>query len=170
LNLPGAARSSGFILSSAESSHAAAPEAESTHWDDVRRIYRRICLLREKGRAAEAASLESAEFSRALTAARSASKTGGEEARVLAEEAERVSAACLLAEVVAPLLAECLREDPDAAIALKPTAAPDLSSSRRTIAAAPRPAAAPSRATPTITDLIDGMLSLDAGPRPRAAR
>lgn len=142
-------------MSSVAVSPSCAPLAEPAHWDEVRRIYRRLCLLRSQGHLDEAAALESAEFARALSAARKASRTGGDEAAVLAAEAERVSTACLLAEMIAPLLAECLRAEwPSFAAARAParTASPRVAPSSRT----------PSAAPPGIADLIDGMLSLEA--------
>ncbi len=148
------------ILSSADSSQITAGSGELSHWDDVRRIYRRICLLREQGKTAEASSLENSEFSRSLAAARAASRSGTEEAEVLAAEAERVSTACLLAEMVAPLLAECLRDELQGTPVT--TAARAEAKSTRAVSAA-SPAPVPDRPTtsPSITDLIDGMLSLE---------
>ncbi|MCR6657040.1 MAG: hypothetical protein NVV63_14795 [Opitutus sp.] len=152
------------ILSSADSSQIPAGSAESSHWDDVRRIYRRICLLREQGKTAEAASLESSELSRSLAAARAASRNGTEEARVLAAEAERVSTACLLAEIVAPLLAECLRDELQF-VATNTAAKADAPSTRTVSAVRPESAKERPATPPNITDLIDGMLSLETAAR-----
>jgi hypothetical protein len=147
-------------LSPADPATLPDPAAAPSHWDDVRRIYRRVCVLREQGRDAEATSLEHAEFSRALSAARAASKAGDEEAGVLAAEAERVSTACLLAEMVAPLIAEQLRAElpglAGGAVAVAKMPARGVS-----VATAPKSRPAPA-APPSITDLIDGMLSLES--------
>lgn len=129
---------------------------ETSQWDDVRRIYRRICLLRATGRGEEASDLQNTEFSRALSAARDASSSGVKEASLLAAEAERVSAACMLAELVAPLLAERLRAEPGFAASSVVTA-----SSSANNASASSPSRAPGTPVPGIADLIDGMLSLD---------
>lgn len=149
-------------MSPADSPTLPDPAAASSHWDDVRRIYRRICILRKQGRDAEATSLEHAEFSRALSAARAASKAGDEEAQLLAAEAERVSTACLLAEMVAPLIAEQLRAELPV-LSGAPLAVAKMPA--RLAASTPKSRPAPA-GPPSITDLIDGMLSLESSPSP----
>lgn len=136
----------------------------------MRRIYRRVCLLRATGKIEEASALENAELSHALIAARDASKAGGEEAEVLAQEAERVTSACLLAELLAPLLAEKLQQASAAASAASVSVTEAAAREAQPRAAAPsrpRRASAPSQEAantpainvPGIADLIDGMLS-----------
>lgn len=125
-------------------------------WDDVRRIYRRICLLRAKGEDEEAARLEHTELAGALSTARlTASGSDLDEPALLAEEAARVANATVLAELLAPLLAEQLRANP--------AVAPVATTSNHAAPALNRAAAAPAKpavqAAPSITDLIDGMLS-----------
>ena len=128
---------------------------EPSHWDDVRRIYRRICVLRATGKIDDAAELEHGEFAHAVSVARIAAVAGEDEAAILSAEAERVANAGILAELLAPLLAEHLRTDPR------------LTASRAPISATvpiekpkPVPAVRPSAPViPSITDLIDGMLA-----------
>jgi hypothetical protein len=125
-----------------------------SHWNDVRRIYRRVCVLRATGRPAEALDLEIDEFAKALASARAAS--GGDEeteAAVLAQENERVTNAAVLAELVAPLLAERLHAQmPAPAVSASVTPARKKSSS-------PAPAKTPPLTPPSIADLLDGMLA-----------
>lgn len=138
--------------------------SEPSPWDDVRRIYRRVCVLRATGKNDDAAALENEELARALTNARIATNNTDDEVTILAEEAERVSNATVLAELLAPMLAEHLRADalpaqvPQAALAtVTPEAKPPAS----------RPA--PENA-PSIADLIDGMLSQRAPLAPKPLR
>lgn len=136
----------------------------------MRRIYRRICLLRATGRTDDAAALANAELTPALTLARIAADTEVEESVLFAQETERVANATLLADLIAPLLAERLRVE-------MTSLAPRLSASTPSPPAAIGPAPAPSSRTipdaiPAIADLIDGMLSQQRGaaPPPRGAR
>ena len=131
--------------------------SDTSQWDDVRRIYRRVCLLRATGKNEEATQLENSEFARVLAAARIASNNGDEEAGVLAEEAERVSSACVLAELLAPLLAERLRTQPSP-ISVSETAPAPVSTVREKEKSA-APVRPPPDKVPSIADLIDGMLS-----------
>src|SRR5690606_37509431 len=78
--------------------------SEASPWDDVRRIYRRICVLRANGKADEAAHLENQDLARALAEARIATNNSEEEAVVLAQEAEPVANDAVLAELIAPMV------------------------------------------------------------------
>lgn len=89
--------------------------------------------------------------------ARHASDAGIAEAEVLAEEAQRVSSACILAELLAPLIAEQLRDGVApasrvSAVVSRPTDKP------APVEPLPRREALPA-GVPGIADLIDGMLS-----------
>lgn len=127
---------------------------ETTQWDDVRRTYRRVCVLRATGKKEEAERLENGEFAHALSVAREAADNGDTEATVLAEEAERVSSACVLAELLAPLLAEKLRAD-----AHSFAVAPQVPVTQSVPEKSPGTARPPAENVPSIADLIDGMLS-----------
>jgi hypothetical protein len=114
-------------------------------------------MLRATGKNQEAAELQNAEFSKALAAARTASEADQTEATLLAEEAERVSSACLLAEILAPLLAEHLRGESPAVSKVEVPLAEVAPPEQPAIAARnhePLPTSVPG-----IADLIDGMLS-----------
>jgi hypothetical protein len=132
----------------------------TSQWDDVRRIYRRVCVLRITGKNDEATHLENTDLARALSEARIASSSHDDEASVLSEEAERVSNASVLAELLAPLLAEHLRGDAQPHL----TPAPSIIEKSST-AARPPPEKAPS-----IADLLDGMLSQHPSVPPSDAR
>jgi hypothetical protein len=121
-----------------------------SQWDEVRRIYRRVCVLRAGGKIDEAAQLENIELASALAVARLTPHSPDEESALLAEEAERVANASVLAELLAPMLAEHLRVNPPPVQATPPAPEPKP----RNTAARPPPAKAPS-----IADLLDGMLS-----------
>lgn len=147
---------------------AALPAIDHLHdepWDDVRRIYRRICLLRATGHHAEALDLEIDPLAKALASARATANNEQREAAVLAEEAERVANASLLAELMAPLLAEKLAARAPASPPTPQSTARAPSSFSRPAASppgagsAPAPTKSPSGSPPSITDLIDGMLS-----------
>jgi hypothetical protein len=123
-----------------------------TPWTEVRRIFRRICLLRSRGRGGEAQRLEDTELAVAATQARGASASEPEaDARMKAlwaEEKERVAEAVAFAEILAPMLSERLS-------AVAPVRRP---------ARAPAPerleAGAPGEAH-GIADYIDQMLAQD---------
>lgn len=129
----------------------------------MRRIYRRICVLRAGGHPADALDLELEELPKALAAAREAAGENADmAASVLAQEAERVTNASILAELVAPLLADRLNARA-ATAAPVPAAAPSPAAAFRK-SPAPPPAApvAPKPAVqtaPSIADLLDGMLA-----------
>lgn len=159
-----------------------ADQLADTHWDDVRRIYRRMCLLRAAGRDRDAERIENSDLARALARARTQSAgTEIDEAAVLAQEAERVTNAAVLAELLAPLLAEHLQH-PVAQTAPLSTvvATPPSATSPATApvsppntpaysppagSAAPRP---PVLNAPSVADLLDGMLAQNP-PRPSAS-
>ena len=125
-----------------------------SQWDEVRRIYRRVCVLRASGKIDEATQLENIELARALAVARLTPHTADEESALLAEEAERVANASVLAELLAPMLAEHLRVDTapaPAPVVVAASIAPEKPSK------ASRPPA--EKNVPSIADLIDGMLS-----------
>ena len=109
-------------------------------------IYRRICLLRCSGRAAEAARLESGDL--ACTLQQVAGSTGETAAfatfrdGVFEIETERVRHAQAVAELLAPLLLERLG---------RPVA--------RAGTAQPVPATAPKRGPVDIADMIDTLLA-----------
>ena len=123
-----------------------------------------MCMLRATGKIHEAAELENTEFARVLAAARIASNNGDEEAAVLAAEAERVTSACVLAELLAPLLAERLRAGPVTASASETVEAPAIREREKPAAPAPPPVRPTSEKVPNIADLIDGMLSQETFP------
>lgn len=134
--------------------------SETSPWDDVRRIYRRICVLRANRKTDDAAQLENRDLARALAEARIATNNSEEEAIVLAQEAERVANAAVLAELIAPMVAEQVRvESQRIAPQNIPAAAP---AGPTTKAARPRP-----ESVPTIADMLDGMLSQEPAPSPR---
>jgi hypothetical protein len=126
-------------------------------WAEIGRIYRRICVLRLNGRAAEAGRLHDGEFSAAVEAWRAKNADDPDfsaqlEAQLDAEE-ERAAEAVALAELLLPLLSDQLGRAPAAAV--RPAAAPA------------RPAGP--RATPGIADFIDEMLAHDRAERPGAS-
>jgi hypothetical protein len=140
---------------------------DTSHWDEVRRIYRRIGVLRATGREQEAETVENRDLARALTVARAAAESESEETAVLAVEAERVLNASLLAEMLAPLLAERLQSTLGASVADGSRAATFAPPSETTapvasIAPAKLPQPRKNEGMPSIADLIDGMLSQDA--------
>jgi len=140
--------------------------AETPAWEDVRRIYRRVCVLRTTGKPDEARDLELTELSRALAAARIRSPLD-DEAAFLAAESERVSNACVLAELLAPMLAERLRST----LAIAPAAMAAPAPATRASVVVPKSAPPPSaEKIPSITDLIDGMLSQESPFPPASVR
>jgi hypothetical protein len=77
-------------------------------WGEIARVCRRICLLRERGDAAEAGRLEAGTLANLLTAPDLAASAGERESRlhaIFTAETERVANALCTAELVAPLLA-----------------------------------------------------------------
>lgn len=130
----------------------------------MRRIYRRVCVLRAKGAREDAAELENTELARVLAAARLNDLLPEEEMRIFHQEAERVANASVLAELLAPLLAEELGTAPRFAPAVSPSSPTP---------AHPKPANVPRPAPekpPSITDLLDGMLSQETTFNPSPIR
>lgn len=122
------------------------------------------------GRIADAATLEHRDLSRALAAARLATAPEGlnDEAAVFAQEEDRVASAEVLADLVAPRIAEHLRTEvaPIAAPAARATGLPSAPAAAA-IAPAPlatAPARPPGTDVPGIADLIDSMLAQQRGP------
>ena len=150
-----------LTLNSAELPEPLHLSSEPSPWDDVRRIYRRVCVLRASGKVDDAAHLENQDLARALAEARIATNNHEEEAAVLAQEAERVANATVLAELLAPMVAEQVRAASPripAPPSNTPVAAPAEQTSK---AARPR-----RESVPTIADMLDGMLSQDPAPSP----
>ena len=119
----------------------------------MRSICRRLCVLRSRGRLAEAGRIEETELAAAMAQAREGPEGGlGADARlsaVLAEEGERVAAAVAFAEILAPLLTERLA-----------ARAPERG---RAAADPARRAPAPSAGDRGIADFIEEMLAQDRG-------
>lgn len=128
-----------------------------------------MCILRALGKDQDASSLENRDLSRALAAAREVAESEHEEAAVLAAESERVLNASITAELLTPLLAERLSLAMQAP-APKPQVASARAEAAPTAIVVPEPKAAtppmsaprPSAGVPSITDLIDGMLSQES--------
>lgn len=110
-------------------------------------------MLRAKGSKEDAVELENTELARVLAAARLSELSPDEEVLIFRQEAERVTNASVLAELLAPLLAEELGANTRFAPAVAASSPTPVT---------PKPANAP-RPTPvkppSITDLLDGMLS-----------
>lgn len=127
--------------------------------DDLRRLYRRICVLRQGRRLTEALALEQGELPARLAAVRAAG-AADQVADILAAEEVRVAEARLLAELIAPILADSL----NLTLTSAPSASPTRAASARPALA--REATAPA---PSIADFIDGMLAQER-PASAAAR
>ena len=125
--------------------------------DSIVRLVRRICLLNEQGRSAEAARLETTELAAALKAAREAGGAGDVAQEILTEiyaiEKERSANAVVLSELIVAQLHEYLF-----------AAGPSRRTAFTTAANSPpaAPAAGPaSGGSPAIPDLLDAMLAHD---------
>lgn len=140
--------------------------AESSAWEDVRRIFRRVCILRATGKPDEARDVEITELAQALATAR-ISFPLDDEAAILAAESERVSNASVLAELLAPMLAERLRSTLAVAPSVMASAPAPIRAAVAPSKPVPRP---PAEKVPSITDLIDGMLSQESPPPPAPVR
>jgi hypothetical protein len=110
-------------------------------------------VLRATGKMDDAAALENEELAGALTHARIATNNSDDEAAILAEEAERVSSATVLAELLAPMLAEHLRAES------LPAQPPPVAVAPASSEPKPRVNRPTVEKAPGIADLIDGMLS-----------
>lgn len=125
------------------------PTFEVSPLGDLSRLLRRASVLRAKGDLLAAEHLEAAELPAALAAAKTQCSASQVETLVATEQ-NRLADASLLADLLAPLLAQRLR------VLLPLSASPG--------SAAPPPArAAPAgnSAPPSIADFIDGMLAQD---------
>ena len=127
--------------------------SDPSRWENVRRIYRRVCLLRAKGRIEDALELENTELAHALAEARVSELHPDEEALIFAQETERVANASVLAELLAPLLAEELGAEARLSPAVSTSSATPVPPRSANV---PRPV--PSK-PPSISDLLDGMLA-----------
>jgi len=125
------------------------PSTLEPSWTEVRRIYRRICLLRSEGRRGEAQRIEETELAAASAEARGGSAPGPDaDARldaIMAGERERVDSALALAEILAPMLSDRL-------VAPAPAAGAETARPQR-------PVSAPSGEARGIADYIDEMLA-----------
>jgi hypothetical protein len=139
--------------------------AEAARLAGIVRLIRRVCLLREQGDAVAAARLQDGELASAITAFRLASGPASlsedQLCAMFVTEAEHVTEAVVLAELLAPQLARLL-----------PASA---SGPARPALFAPLPSdASPGRTvpgeTPAISDLLDAMLAAErTGRRPSPA-
>lgn len=122
-------------------------------WSAVTRVCRRICLLRSTGEDA-AARVQSAELARLLSSVPPAADVASRVDAIFATEEKRLADAQVLAEVLAPLIAEQLRARPPA------LSAPSRRASPAPVDLAEKTAARPPRsAAPNIADFIDDMLA-----------
>ena len=118
-------------------------------------LYRRICLLRATGAAEEAGRLEAGEFARAKAEAAASEGDGPSWPSRLAAEEKRVAEASILAELLAPLLAERLRRPGRSATTDGLSAVLDAFPAKSAARTFPRGAAL------EVADLIEGMLALE---------
>jgi len=147
------------LPSSSEPNFPATPAT----WSDVTRLCRRLCVLREQARTAEAETLQRLELEPLLETMRSGGDTlltlDARLAATMAEESDRVANATLLAELLAPMLG--LRtgaDEPKTSIAaLRPAASPVA---RANAAPSPKPA----RAAASIADFLDEMIAQESMP------
>lgn len=135
--------------------------AQAPSWSDLARVCRRVCVLRERGLAADAERVRAGELAEILAALRTPDDTEEAIAQRLAAtfavEAERVANAAVLAELLAPLIAEHAR----------PAAEP---LGQRTDSASPLPGPKPvARTGPLdLADFIDDMIAQERPPPSRA--
>lgn len=132
-------------------------------WSDVARLCRRVCVLREQGRHADAETLQRQELDPLLEILR----TGADPqptldarlAATMAEESERVANATVLAELLAPMLGPRTGtgELTASVAALRPTTAHGAPA-----IAAPR--GEPVRPAASIADFLDEMIAQESTP------
>ena len=146
--------------------------ATPASWSDVARLCRRICVLREQAKPAEAETLQRQELEPLLENLRSAGDTpltlDARLAATMAEESDRVANATLLAELLAPMLGARAgaNEPKTSVVALRP--APPLEA-RANAAPLPKPV----RTAASIADFLDEMIAQEStpirppGPAPR---
>ncbi len=125
-------------------------------WVEVARLCRRICDLVERGEITEADRLRTGEFAAAVNALRAVEADG----TMFATAAERLVHATLLADVLAPLLAERLKSTAAVATPTSPIA-------RIASPAVEGPARVRPATSGNIADFIDQMLTLER-PAPAA--
>jgi len=132
-------------------------------WSDVARLCRRLCVLREQARHAEAETLQRLELEPLLENFRAGSDTpltlDARLAATMAVESDRVANATLLAELLAPMLG--LRagaaEQVTPLAALRPAAPPEA---RANAALSPKPV----RKAVSIADFLDEMIAQESTP------
>jgi hypothetical protein len=126
-------------------------------WSDLARLCRRVCVLRERGLVAEAERVRAGELAETLAAVRSPTDTDEaieqRLATTFAAEAERVANAAVLAELLAPLLADRAQR-PGAPVALTSDSAAPL----------PPPKPAPRAGPLDLADFIDDMIAQERPP------
>lgn len=119
------------------------------------RVYRQICLLRARGAVVEAARMEAAELEPALAKAAGECAVEISWADHFVAEQLRISEARLLAELLAPLLAERLQP----AGMAPPFPAPDSNPHVIDPGSSPLPSRRGSASPLEVADLIEGMLA-----------
>lgn len=127
------------------------------------RLIRRVCLLREQGDAVAAARLQGGELASAITAFRletgPASLSEDQLCAMFVSEAEHVTEAVVLAELLAPQLARLL-----------PSSGPARPALFDPVPSAVPPGRAVPGEIPAISDLLDAMLAAErTGRRPAPA-
>jgi hypothetical protein len=128
-------------------------------WREVRKIYRRVCVLRSQGRDEEAQRVQDTDFARALVLAKETAPDGLETdaqwQAMLAGEEDRVADAVALAELLAPMLRERLPS-----LTASPSAA---------VPPARLPSGRPRDLAPSVADFIEEMLTQErALPQPHS--
>jgi hypothetical protein len=134
--------------------------AQAPSWSDLARLCRRVCVLRERGLAADAERVRAGELTEMLAALRTPDDTEETIAQRLAAtfavEAERVANAAVLAELLAPLIAEHTR----------PATGPVAMRSDST-SPLPVPKPAPRAGPLDLADFIDDMIAQERPPPSR---
>lgn len=135
-------------------------------WNDIARVCRRICVLRERGQADEAERLRAGELMEMLATVRTADEseiaTTERLNGIFATEAERVANAAVLAEMLLPMIADQLRTMVGSltASSAAPAPAPSVAAPRVEKPATPR--------ATSIADFIDEMIAQEKPPeRPK---
>lgn len=134
----------------------------------ITRCIRQLCLLREQGNIAEAQQVEQNELANTLRDLRLAHGPEilpeSELRAMFAAEQKRVADAVILSELLIPQLVKSFgNSTPPMAQSARAVSAPALS--LRDSSAALAKAVAPAGASPTISDLLDGMLASERGGR-----
>ena len=135
--------------------------APSVAWSDIARVCRRVCVLRERGRAEEAERLRANELMPMVLAVRMPTDTDASVTErlnsIFAIEAERVANASVLAELLVPILAEKLQ--PSAT-----SSAPNVSAAAPLVTPASNAAKPPAPRPASIADFIDEMIAQEKPP------